>query len=97
MPIVRGSAVEGVLPVSLDNFTSFGSWVCRQVVLYAHQKVSRVPEYHEDPSLVPGIVFKMIEDLAVSYRPFFHPIYLDRFRFVFQIHFISSSYYHFLE
>ena len=83
MPVVRGSAVEGIMPVSLDNFTNFGVWICSQVTLYANQQVSKVPEYHEDPSLVPQLVFKMIEDIAIVFRPFFHPIFLEKFRSVF--------------
>ena len=77
-PVHYGPAAEGTLPVNMDNFTPFGRFICEQVVLYTHQRVSRLPEYTEQPTEVPAAAFRFIEDLAVCLRPYFHPVhYLD--------------------
>ena len=67
--------MEGVMPINLDNFSAFGAWVCEMVTLHTHQMVSKLPEYHEESSEVPKLVFDMVVDLAICFRPYFHPIY----------------------
>lgn len=73
LPVPHASAVENHIPIDLDHFTAFGAWICDMVVRYTHQKVSKFPEYHEFPADVPLAAFKLIEDLAIAFRPFVHP------------------------
>ena len=75
LPVPRASAVQGHVAIDLDYFTSFGRWVCQQIVLHAHQKISKFPEFHEYPADVPLDVFLFVENLAICFRPHVHPEY----------------------
>ena len=74
-PVLYGPSATGSIPVDLDHFTAFGSWICQQVVLHTHQKVSKLQMYSELPTEIPKICFEFIEDLAICFRPFQHPDY----------------------
>ena len=75
VPVPRASAVEGQVIIDLDNFTSFGSWICSMIVLHTHQKVRKFPSYQEQPADVPLAVFQFVENLAIAFRPHVHPEY----------------------
>ena len=81
-PVLRGPSATGSIPVDLDHFTSFGTWICDQVVLHTHQKVSKLPMYAELDAEIPQICFRFIEDLAICFRPFQHPEYYQGFRWL---------------
>ena len=74
-PVLYGPSASGSVPVNLDHFTSFGAWICDQIVLHTHQKVSKLSMYADERADVPETVFKFLEDLAICLRPFQHPDY----------------------
>ena len=74
-PLPPVCAVSGCIPIALDCVTSFGKWIAGQVVLYWHQKVSRMPQYQEESTAIPTSCFLLMENLAMALRPFVHPIY----------------------
>ena len=73
LPVPHASAVDGHIAIDLDLFTSFGAWICDMVVRHTHQKISKFPEYHQHCAEVPLVVFQLIENLAIAFRPFVHP------------------------
>ena len=73
LPAVR--ADEGILPINLQNVTTFGSWVTSQVVQYWHQKTSSLPIYAEADHEEPYLAFCFLENFAIVARPFMHPTY----------------------
>ena len=79
-PVLYGPSATGSIPVDLDHFTAFGTWICDQVVQHTHQKVSKLPMYTEAPSEIPQMCFRFIEDLAICFRPYQHPSFFQGLR-----------------
>ena len=80
LPVPYGRADGGVLPIDLRNITSFGLWLTENVVLYWHQKKSKLPIYSEAPHEEPHMVFTMMVHMAIAVRPFMHPDYFESLR-----------------
>lgn len=73
-------ADDGIIPIDLRNITSFGIWLTEQVVLYWHQKKSKLPIYAEASHTEPLMAFTFLVNLAVATRPFLHPGYYQGLR-----------------
>ena len=77
LPVPEGRADAGILPIDLRNVTTFGLWLTEQVVLYWHQKKSKLPIYAEAPHEPPLMAFEFLVNMAIATRPFMHPTYYE--------------------
>ena len=75
VPCVRSD--DGILPVNLLNTTSFGKWLTAEVVLFWHQRRSKLPIYADESHEGPYLAFTYLENLAIALRPFMHPAYFS--------------------